>query len=578
MKEYLASYAKTLLLCLGGFILGRLLIFPGFVDLASPSHDDLYRYFLVSQTSWGVKEWLAPRPLMLLILHGLGSFLKMPNGLWVILSLSSVFFIAALIEFLRWGFIEKIPTLNIVLYTAILFSFPSSWEIHQLDYGGMLSGVLCIVGLSIFIVRVRNKGRADASQFFLPFFIYWAAIETKPTFSALVLAISVLFFAFRRDAISAIATIGVFLISVFVLLKDKYLGSPFLGTDDAGVYAVKINLVDNFSALAAYLDASIPYFLLPGLLLVYGVCLLNKNTRWLGFLVPVLALSAIAPMTLIPNRVLTLYSWYSSIFFLLPLLVVSINGGSSFSASAKKAAFVGFSAVIAGQFLFAANSNPLSAYFYSTSVYNRNVVESLDVLRNGAPAMNGGRVLVSGVQGPFHAFRQQPFVSDRTGIASYWLMLRSSESSWNASARHLGNKVSLEEVALQSFDTFVVYGPSGKIKYILNKESLMRVPVAWRDAVIFCSATINYNEVSSSELDKVMACFDHSGEYMAAVRLGKSKGIPEALGPFGLYHFGNALIKTGDHALARIYLELALSQNDNAHIRAALKSIDALEH
>lgn len=577
MKEYCSSFAKTFLLCFCGFMLGRLLVFPGFVDFTSPSHDDLYRYFLVSQTRWDVSAWLSPRPLMLLFLHVLGGIVKTSNGLWIILSLSSVFFIAALVEFIRHFFIEKIHLLNILLYTAFIFALPSSWEIHQLDYGGMLSGVLCIVGLSIFIFGLRSKVQADASLFVLPFFIYWAAIETKPTFSALVFAISVLFFVFRREAISAIASCGIFLISILVFLKDKYLGSPFVGADGAGVYEVKINLADNFSALAVYLAASIPYFLLPGLLLVYGICLFNKKTRWIGLLAPLLALTAIAPMVLIPNRVLTLYSWYSSIFFLLPLLVLSVHRGDNSSSAVKRVAFIGVAALIAGQYLFAANSKPLSSYFYTTSNYNQNVVKSLDVLRSNAPLMNGNRILISGVQGPFHAFRQQPFVSDRSGIVGYSLMLRNSEHSWNASARHLGSSVSLDKFNIDAFNSFVVYGPDGRIKYILTKEELTRVPVAWREAVVFCSARISYQEISSPDIDEVMACFDHSGEYMAAIRLGNSLGVAEKLGPFGLYHLGNALIKTGDHALARRYLELALSQHDNAHIRSALRLIDERE-
>lgn len=574
MKEIYSSYVKTFSLCFCGFLLGRLLIFPGLIDPTAPSHDDLYRYFLVSQTSWDTSEWLAPRPLMLLFLHAVGSFINTPETLWLLLSLTSIFFIAALVEFLKKFVGKNFSAIAITLYSAILFSLPSSWEIYQLDYGGMLSGLLCLAGLSLFLSKYRNAEMTGASLF-VPLLLYWAAIETKPTFAALILMLALLFCFYRRDSVSCLAVLGVVTISLCVVLKDKYIGSPFLGSDGSGVYELKLSLVANVSALLTYLSASVPFRIVPGLLMIYTLSLFDKRTKILTLVAPLLALSAIAPMILIPNRVLTLYSWYAAVFFLLPLLMLGAHYDKLSPLWMRRLAVIGIIAVLAGQFCSANALKPLSSYYVSISEYNKNVVNSLAWLRLLAPNLNTGSVLVSGLQGPFHPFRQNLFVLDRSNLVEYTLLLRNSERPWDNSAKHLGSFVSLENLRFEQFDKFIIYGSNGKIRHILSKEELMMIPAKWREAVVFCSAKIGFAEISTSDLDQVMACFDHSDESLAAVKLGKTSDIAEKLGPFGLYHFSNSLIKTGDLVLARKYLEEALALADNPHIRNALKSIDA---
>ncbi len=135
---------KLFLLCSTGFILGRLVFFPGFLDPFVPSHSDLYRYFSLSQTIWTYQDWLLPRPLMRLFLHLMG-ILRSPPAIWFILSLTSIFFATTLILVLhRFGGL-KLNAISVLLYSAIIFSLPTSHEIYQLDYGGMLAGVLSLV-------------------------------------------------------------------------------------------------------------------------------------------------------------------------------------------------------------------------------------------------------------------------------------------------------------------------------------------------------------------------------------------------------------------------------------------------
>lgn len=574
MTAHCARFVQIFLPCLCGCVLGRLLLFPGFLDPAAPSHDDLYRYFLISQAKWEATDWLTPRPLMIVFLHLLGGIIKTPTALWAVLSFTSVFFIATLLRFVERFFTAKLPPINIFFYALLIFSLPSSWEIHQLDYGGMLSGILCVVGLTVFATRLRTRAEADASLFIGPFLIYWLALETKPTFSILILAVSIVFAAHRRDTISTVAMVAVLLISVLVFLKDKFLHSPFVGAAGAGVYEVRISFSHNCSALTKYLTAAVPYPFLPGLSIIYAIGVINKRTRWITCLAPVLAVTAIAPMALIPNRVLTLYAWYASVFFLLPLVLLPLAVGMQRFAAAHNIAFVGIAALLAGHWWFTSCSEASSSYFYATSKYNRNVQDSLDVLRAKSPHLNTSPILISGLRGPSHAFRQQAYIKACSGLAEYTLLLRASERAWNTSARHLGNTAQLNELDVDAYDTFVVYGEQGTIRYMLSKEQVHAVPAAWREAVLFCGAALNYPDMPSVEIDRVMACFDHSAEYGAAIRLGDSPGVPERLGPVGLYHLARALIQTGDHARARAHLERALSQNDNANIRAALRSLE----
>lgn len=549
-------------------------MFPGFVDIAAPSHDDLYRYFLISQAQWELANWTNPRPLMIIFLHLLGSISQEPATIWAILSLTSIFFVATLSHFFERLLAATIPSTNILLYAIVVFSLPSSWEIYQLDYGGMLSGMLCLIGLAMFTERVHAGAKADAALLIGPFLVYWAAIETKPTFSILILAISIVLAAFRRDTMSALAVVGILLISACVFIKDRLFCSPFVGDAGAGIYEVRLSPRHNFLAMATYLAAALPYSLLPGLFICYATCLINKCSQWIAWLTPLLAVAAIAPMALIPNRVLTLYSWYASVFFLLPIILVPLSIHGRRPSVTHKLGFVGIAAILAGHLWLTATSDASASYFHATSIYNRNVQDSLAVLREKSPDLNAGRILVSGLIGPSHAFRQQPYVKDRSGIAEYSFLLRTSEAAWNADAKQLGRTVQLNGLKLDEFDAFVIYGDHGRLRYILPKEQVRRLPAAWQEAVLFCGAALGYPDISSIELDRVMACFDHSAEYDAAVRLGDSPGVAERLGPLGLYHLARAQIHTGDRIRARAHLQKALSRLDNAHIRAALHSLE----
>jgi tetratricopeptide (TPR) repeat protein len=236
--------------------------------------------------------------------------------------------------------------------------------------------------------------------------------------------------------------------------------------------------------------------------------------------------------------------------------------------------FGGAITIIAGQFMLASNLNPLAKYFYNTSNYNKNVVKGLDWLYSNSPSLNDSRILISGLQGPYHAFRQEPFITKVTNISEYSLLLRNSERSWNSYAKNLGKVVGLHQLKIEVFDRFIIYSLDGKIRYSLSKAELMSIPLYWREPVIFCAVNFSSEDIPSSEIDKAMKCFDHSNEHSAAIRLGLAPGIAEKLGWIGLYHLGKSYIAAGEFSRAREYLEKAKSKTNHPLVDDVLNSIE----
>jgi tetratricopeptide (TPR) repeat protein len=236
--------------------------------------------------------------------------------------------------------------------------------------------------------------------------------------------------------------------------------------------------------------------------------------------------------------------------------------------------FGGALTIIVGQFILATNLNPLAKYFYSTSNLNKNVVQSLGWLYGNSPNLNDSRILVSGLLGPSHPFRQEPFISRVTNISEYTLLLRNSERSWNSDAKNLGKVVGLHDLKIEVFDRFIIYSLDGKLRYSLSKAELMSIPLYWREPVIFCAVNLSSEDITSSEIDKAMKCFDHSNEHSAAIRLGLAPGIAEKLSWIGLYHLGRSYIAAGEFSRAREYLEKAKSKSNHPLVDDALNSIE----
>lgn len=521
--------AAALLLCAAGFALGRSLFFPGFLDFSMPSHSDLYRYFIISQSDLPSSVWRTPRPLSVCWLWFVGRLFGSPELVWASLAALSVSFLGALVFVFERIFALRFSSLAIVLYAATVSALPASWQIYQLDFGGMLSGLLCVGAVLAF-----RRAKTKRINLLYSALLLWAAVEAKPTFGILMPLACVCYAAQQRSRESIAALLAVIGISMLVVLKDKFLGSPFVSFEAGNVYQVRIDPMANAIAVFQYMKAAVPLSLVPGLIFVYACALTNPPTRSLAAWMPAAALAAIAPMGLIPNRVMHEYSWYISIFLFAPLLTLGGAVQGRHSAYHKIGAFTAVILVCLGLWNVCLFSPATCAWVRSIASYNANVVGSLRILGLVAPEIADGKVLVSGLRGPYHAFWNDTFIRKISGLQDYIKILRRSELPWNVMATEDGEAEYLNKVDLRTFDYFAVYGDDGKLRYLISRSQLEQIPPWWQAAVVFGVGSIDSAQLKSSDLVRALDALQTEGETSATEAIRSRidyEDSPEILAP-----------------------------------------------
>lgn len=572
---------KIFLLCLAGLIIGRVLVFPGFFDPSVPSHSDLYRYFLLSQEQWISDRWLLPRPLMIAFLQLLG-VLRRPELIWGVLSMTSVCFATALVILLQKLSHFRIHNVSIFLYSVVIFSLPSSFEIYQLDYGGMLAGILSILA----IVLWRANAESNSPKIIVGVLIlYWFSLEMKPTFAAVMVCLALVEVILRKDRKSLLLLVGVVGVSIGVILKDRYLGSPFLDfSDEAGVYSVRISPLKNLHALWIYIKAAIPIHILPGLVAAYFVMLLlGFKIRWVVLLL-VLSVAAVVPMILIPNRTLELYSWYSGMLACVPFLYVfsaittesrpTHNGRFLLSAS------MGYLCLVVATIGLAVTSKgnlPVAKYDHFYSSYNKNVLASLKTLGDMSPRFSSGQILISGLRGPFHAFKNRRFVVNASLInPNYILLLRKSEREWNKMSHEMGSGIYSDEIDLAGFDQYIIYDHDGNISKILDSDDFNSIPAWQRIPVLICNMDVRSEKLTLDLLEKLLPCLDETMEADFIINAVSNIDM-KGLSPLAHYFIGKAYQLKGENAVAREHYILSLQAGENIWFRRALESLPGSE-
>lgn len=554
---------KIFFLCLTGFILGRLFVFPGFLDPFAPSHSDLYRYFLISQDQWisnGQLIWLMPRPLMIAFLHFLG-ILHYQEFIWLALSLTSVAFATALIFLLqRFGGLKlNIPL--VLLYSIVIFSLPSSFEVHQLDYGGMLAGILSV---SAIYVWFRFNSSNPLRAFFLALLLYWFSLEMKPTFAVTVLLLALIQTLVSKNKKTLLLFIGVFCVSIFVVLKDYLLGSPFIGfSGGAGVYSVHFNLWQNLGALWVYLKSSVPYALLPSLGVAYYLLWRATNQK-LSILIALifLAISAVIPMTFIPNRVMTLYSWYSGVLLCIPFLYIlqaAVGSPLPFTLtliSEKIRRGIIFICLITA-FIGLSSLNhyySLGRYYYGVSNYNKNVMDSMEELQK----FSSKPLLIAGLQGPYHPFKNTAFIERvYPQMGQFDVLLRKSEKAWNNMSTEQTNGVYLAKLNFERYSEVYIFDNDGKIASKHEIGEIRNMPAYQRDALLFCGM----NNISDpTSIARSIECLNSEGEYKSSINLGLASSLGEQQ-PWIYFHLAKSYLAVGDQQKAREFLKMALAKD-----------------
>lgn len=572
---------RLFLLCLAGFILGRLVVFPGFLDPVVPTHSDLYRYYSISQQVWIYSSWLTPRPLMMLSLHLLG-FFHSPTTLWFILSLTSVFLATALIFVLQQFGGLKPNSISILLYSIIIFSLPTSFEIYQLDYGGMLAGILSLAAIYLWLIY-RQKDATKALLYSSTMF--WISLEMKPTFAATILLLAFIQFVLQRDKITFYMFFAILILSVLVILKDRLLESPFLGSGTGTeIYDVKISPRENLWALGVYVRESVTKEILPGLAISY--CLLFGRSKWsvLGILgLGALAISSIFPMIIIPNRTLNLYAWYCGAVLCIPFLYIFQNGigtweGNLISTARARNILVSISLLVTLIALVSSSklNSPQLYWYLKISNYNRNMITSLERLSElnvDYDFKSSKGILIAGIRGPYNPFSSRSFIRSRTGLPdSYMVLLRKSEVDWNTSLNDLGPAIYSDQLDIESFDYFVIYDQGGSISRILSLEKLTGIPTWQQIPVLACNLDPALRDWTTKIFESVAACLDGAGENAAVLEIMEHSGNLE-ITPVLHYYLGHAHELMGNYTSARAEYELALSADENKFFRNALEAL-----
>lgn len=572
---------KLFILSLAGFVIGRLFFFPGFLDPLVPSHSDLYRYFTIGQQLWLAKSWLTPRPLMILVLHILGA-LRSPEAMWFILSLSSIAFVAALIFLLQKFGRLKANMISILLYSAAIFALPTSFEIYQLDYGGMLAGILSVAAIYCWL-QYRETDLTKA--LLLSLVLFWFSLEMKPTFGATILLLAFIQLLVQRDKTTLFLLLAVFGISVFVVLKDRFLGSPFLGMGyGSEIYAVQISPRKNLHALRVYLTAVSTKELIPGLLIAYYLFWTAARRSWITVLALLaLVVSAIMPMVIIPNRTFQLYAWYCAVLLFIPFLYIlqpEIPPQTDAPVSGTRKALIWADLIVTLVALSVSSqlhADTLSWHWRLTN-YNRNVITSLGQLKEISTAYNfksSRGVLISGVGGQYQPYIDKRYIQYVTGLPdNYVFLIRQSERTkygdW--SKYGLGNSVYSDQLDIDSFDYFVIYDKDGSIAWILTLAELQALPEWSRLAALACSLNPNQVNWTADHLENVATCLDEAGESLALLDLTDHINTVE-LTPLLHYYRGHAYQILGKYFLARKEYKQALKLDDNDFYRNALKSL-----
>jgi hypothetical protein len=455
LSPTIQALARNVTLCVFGFAIGRICIFPGFLDPMVPSHSDLYLNFNISQSELSAPLWELPRPMMYCWLLIAGSFIKSPEALWFIMALSSIVFLGVLISLFEALCAASYKPFAVVLYSAALFALPTSWQIYQHDWSGMLSGTICIVAIAAFV-----KLRAHWIRYGLAIVLVYVALDTKPTFGILMISAAIVYLYYKPGKDSVIAFVAVTSVCALLFLKDKVVGAPFVQLNPAvaSIYKVYFDPPTNMRALVQYFCATVPVTLLPALIVWYALALSSKTNRFFTLLMPLAACSALAPMALIPNRVMDLYSWYGSVFLFAPVLTAGATiqalNGKPWVITANVLAVI---ATVAG-LLSMCRANPgICEWVRSISRYNENVFNSLSTFKSQDLTRSGENVLICGLQGPYHPFKNDAFISYSTGMTRYSVLLNRSEEEWNSLALHSNTGVFAKDIDIARYESFAIY-------------------------------------------------------------------------------------------------------------------------
>lgn len=474
------NWALRIMVALATYLVVAGALSPGFISIGAPVHVDVYRYFDISSKpfTWGLLA--NPRPLMLAALRVLDI-----DNFRVFYSLLLI--VAILLPLCMLGALERARGTRVgwtamIGFSALCYVLPSFYELAPLDFGGLLAGMLAC---SACMVLMRQVDWPRIAGYVL---LVWLSVEFKPTYAIALCAFPLVMHWSGRRAFAVAAAAVAFGVVLLVFLKDRWLGSAFVG-----VHAQAGSSYQLLGMPGAMLGAVVFYlqriFSPLGWLLVgacAGVLVWRKQGRAV-LAIAVLAAAALMPMLLIPNHRFTMYAWYpASILLLLVPLAVGYWQPRRLPAAGLCLLAVLVVAVCSAE---AAYLKSHRGWYTHNQLANARILDSLEQLRSRLRP--GMRVLISGRLPPYAPFKNDALVARYLPAGVEWVVVAPpSEDVLIPMSGDTRRYVRMADLDGAGFDLHVVYDDAGRIVSIAPPAPGLASPgdSQAKRALLFCSA------------------------------------------------------------------------------------------
>ncbi|WP_152904851.1 hypothetical protein [Stenotrophomonas maltophilia] len=512
-----AIRGHSLLLSLGLAVLAYLLITrivtPGFFEPLVPTHSDTWRYFAYSKTDFSASDFTAPRPLMLVALKLMGAVDSVPA--FVLLVLLPAFLLPVILLKSAQIVLERRVTWPWqFVYYAICYSLPSFYELQTLDFGGCLSGwFACATLLSLRRLALQLQRQSSFAAWATPLLLAWISMECKPTYGMVLAALPVVFLARMGWRRTGMLVCGISLVVLAVLVKDRLLGSPFVGSNvsETSSYYVASGVGVMWESLMFYLSHMVP--LGAGLLVLIGiVALARRHGVWCALMFVAFALLAIAPMLAIPNNKLSMYGWFGASILFLPVAFLS-TGPFGRSRVLRGLSVLVLGAVILLAFNAIARAEPSLRYWYGfNQKANKQSLLAIEAMR---PLLRPGQhLLVAGPLNAFNPFRNDEFIALQFPYALEWTVLVPELDTpllpFSDSRRHIASR---DLVDIRDIDVIAMIDAQGRLANFVDAEAYRSLGKSELINSLFC------RQGRTADTEAELNCLRQLKEVTAAAEL-----------------------------------------------------------
>jgi hypothetical protein len=545
------------------FILITMLFRPGELDIFTPSHSDLYRYFVISQERWGPGNWLYPRPLMLAYLKLAGLFGK-PEALFFIIAAPSVIFVTLVIWTVKKIGLIEYRLVPIFTFSFVVFGSPLFYPHFQYDYGGMLGGIFATMAVVSGWISINNKSKQSEFWWFSPVFLTMLSVESKPNYSFLLLFLALISTVITKSSRSKWLATGVASVLIWVFLKDKIIGSPFVSFNGAdSPYSVIINPWLNIQALWFYVKNS---FTLPLLfsILAAGATLILAGRIKLLFILLALSVVASMSMALIPNRLWDTYAWYSTVVLGVLVMIASSQVMNdikqNISLANKLRSIMMLLVIMLGLFAHALIRHPAIEWAITNQHYNANIQSDLKKIK----ADGKDKILLAGIQGPYHPLKNTKYIhSVYPGLSNFDVLLRRSEAAWNQMSHEQSNGIYLSEARIYDYSKIYLFGSDGRQNSVFSLDEVVKLNKMELHLILLCG---RYNFNDPTNYAKAIECLNDNEEYENSIKLGREAVNFGDIQPWIYFHLAKAYMATGDNQNSIKLLIQALTKDSDNEI------------